>query len=163
METADDTTDPAFWCDAMLGGLARWLRAAGYDAAWEADIDDADLLRRALAEGRVLLTSDRELMRRGAIRSGRVRALLIPTGLGKVEQLRQVLQALGLGLRRPRCMACGGRLEAIPAESARPEVPPRTFAWCRAFYRCQRCAKVFWEGTHWRRIAAGLRSVVSPE
>lgn len=23
-----------FACDAMLGGLARWLRAAGYEASW---------------------------------------------------------------------------------------------------------------------------------
>ena len=23
--------DPSFFCDAMLGGLARWLRALGYD------------------------------------------------------------------------------------------------------------------------------------
>jgi len=29
-----------FFCDAMLGGLARWLRAAGYDAEYEYGIDD---------------------------------------------------------------------------------------------------------------------------
>src|SRR5206468_2540549 len=29
-----------FWCDAGLGGLARWLRAAGYEAAWQAGIAD---------------------------------------------------------------------------------------------------------------------------
>jgi|SRR6266850_6006382 len=25
---------PVFWCDSGLGGLARWLRAAGYDSLW---------------------------------------------------------------------------------------------------------------------------------
>jgi uncharacterized protein with PIN domain len=74
---------PAFWCDAMLGGLARWLRAAGYDAAWRAGIDDAELVRQALATGRILLTADTGLMRHGAIQSGRVRAVLIPPGMGK--------------------------------------------------------------------------------
>jgi hypothetical protein len=49
-------------------------------------------------------------------------------------------------------MACGGRLLAVPKESARPEAPPRTFAWCEEFFRCDRCAKLFWQGTHWRRI-----------
>jgi len=33
-----------FFCDAGLGGLARWLRAAGYEAEWEPGIDDSDLL-----------------------------------------------------------------------------------------------------------------------
>src|SRR5262245_37072912 len=26
---------PTFFCDAGLGGLARWLRAAGYEAIWQ--------------------------------------------------------------------------------------------------------------------------------
>src|SRR5215470_14075309 len=32
-----------FLCDAGLGGLARWLRATGYEARWRADIDDDEL------------------------------------------------------------------------------------------------------------------------
>ncbi|MHC4731276.1 MAG: Mut7-C RNAse domain-containing protein, partial [Planctomycetota bacterium] len=54
-----------FFCDDHLRRLARWLRAAGYDVAWQAAIDDDDLLARAGAEGRVVLTLDRALARRG--------------------------------------------------------------------------------------------------
>jgi uncharacterized protein len=150
---------PAFWCDAMLGGLARWLRAAGYDAAWIEGIDDAELVRRALASGRILLTCDVPLMQRGAIRSGRVRAVLVPPGLRKFEQLRHVLAALELARRDARCMACGGELVKVPRESARPEAPPRTFDWLQEFHRCDRCAKLFWRGTHWQRIDALLASL----
>lgn len=40
----------------MLWGLGRWLRAAGYDTATAArGLADGELLRRAGAEGRVLL------------------------------------------------------------------------------------------------------------
>jgi uncharacterized protein with PIN domain len=147
---------PAFWCDAMLGGLARWLRAAGYDAAWVEGIDDTDLVRRALATRRILLTCDTGLMKHGAIAGGRVRALLLPPGLSKLNQLRFVLKSLALGRRPTRCMACGGELMEIPKESARPEAPPRSFAWCDAFFRCRRCAKLFWRGTHWQRIEMAL-------
>lgn len=114
---------PAFWCDAMFGGLARWLRAAGYDAAWVEGIDDADLIRRVLAGGRILLTADTRLMEHGAVRSGRIRAILVPRDRDKVEQLRFVMRTLGVERREPRCMACGGRLAPIPKEAARPEVP----------------------------------------
>src|SRR5262249_44560677 len=37
---AASVADLRFYCDAGLGGLARWLRAAGYDAFWEPDISD---------------------------------------------------------------------------------------------------------------------------
>ena len=51
-----------FLCDVMLGGLAKWLRAAGYDAYYAregTDVSDGVLVRMAIEEGRVLLTSDR--------------------------------------------------------------------------------------------------------
>ena len=81
-------------CDAMLGGLARWLRAAGYDAEYEYGIDDAKLVRRAEAEGRILLSSDGGVFERNPVKSGRVRSLFVPRQLGKMEQLAFVLREL---------------------------------------------------------------------
>src|SRR5207245_5340490 len=118
-----------FACDAMLGGLARWLRAAGYDASWKADVDDWELIRLALREQRTLLTSDTGILRIGIVRDGEVSALFIPHGLGKQEQLAFVLRSIHLPLREPRCMACGGVLAGVPREQIRERVPPRTFAW----------------------------------
>ena len=47
-------------CDEMLKGIGRWLRAAGYDVAIVDDgVHDDDLLARACAENRLLLTCDR--------------------------------------------------------------------------------------------------------
>ncbi|MEW6747624.1 MAG: Mut7-C RNAse domain-containing protein [Planctomycetota bacterium] len=46
---------PAFACDAMLKGLARWLRAFGYDATWRYGIEDGELVAHSLEERRVLL------------------------------------------------------------------------------------------------------------
>jgi uncharacterized protein with PIN domain len=98
-----------FACDAMLGGLARWLRAAGYDAIWKPDISDWDLIRSARYEDRTLLTSDTGIFRRGVIRDVDVPALFVPHGLGILEQLTFVLQQLHLPLRESHCMAwlCG--------------------------------------------------------
>jgi hypothetical protein len=83
----------------------------------------------------------------------------VPRKRDTVGQLRFVMRSLGLERLEPRCMACGGRLRAIPKESARPEAPPRSFALCDEFFRCERCAKLFWRGTHWDRIAARLASL----
>ena len=67
METGPD---PRFLCDAMLGGLARWLRAAGYDASWNLAILDRDLLLLAEREGRLLLTSDTGIIKVTRVRDG---------------------------------------------------------------------------------------------
>ena len=75
---------PEFYCDAMLGGLARWLRAAGYDAAFEYGIDDSELLRRAQQTGAVLLSSDAPMFERNVIRGGTVRAVFVVSRYGKV-------------------------------------------------------------------------------
>jgi uncharacterized protein with PIN domain len=140
----------------MLGGLARWLRAAGYDTTWQADIADWDLVRLAQNDGRLLLTSDSGICRIGIVRDGEVPALLIPHGLGKLDQLVFVLRKLDLTIREPRCMACGGPLQEVDKEQVRDRVPPRTLGWLEDFYECSHCGQLFWRGTHWQQIVAKL-------
>jgi uncharacterized protein with PIN domain len=148
--------EPHFACDAMLGGLARWLRAAGYDAWWRADVGDWELVQTAHREGHFLLTSDGGIFRIGVVRDGDVPGLWIPPGFSKQAQLTYVLYWLNLRPRAPRCMACGGSLAEVPKEQIRDRVPPRSFGWLDRFYACDRCGRLFWQGTHWQRIAARL-------
>ena len=156
-----DAAGPRFLCDAMLGSLARWLRAAGCDAAWEADIDDWALIRRARDEGRTLLSCDTGIFRIGLIRDGDVPSLQVPNGLGTEEQLAFVMGRLKLVVRPPRCMACGGDLVEVPKEKMAGKVPPRSFARWDRFCECARCGRPFWQGTHWEDIAAVLRRLPS--
>jgi uncharacterized protein with PIN domain len=152
--------EPTFACDAMLGGLARWLRAAGYDASWTEGIDDWDLVRLARREGRVLLSSDTGIFKIGVVRDGDVPALFVPHGMGKQEQLAFVVKELRLQPLPPRCMACGGTLREVPPEHAQARVPERTFAWVKQFFECRRCGHLYWPGSHWQRIADTLRQAV---
>lgn len=152
--------DPRFFCDAMLGGLARWLRAAGYDAAYEYGIDDADLVRRAEAQGRILLSCDGPLFERIAIAAGRVRALRLPRGLSNVEALEFVARHLKLPRRESLCMACGGALAEVPRHEVMNEAPPLAYRNCDRFWRCAGCKRLFWHGTHWHKIEKRLAEVL---
>jgi hypothetical protein len=143
----------------MLGGLARWLRAAGYDAAFEYGIDDDALIARAARDGSTILSSDGPLFRRTVLADGTVPALYVPQQLGKLEALRFVMRELGLDLRRPRCMACGGRLVEVPKHEVMDEAPPLAYRNCERFWRCGRCGKLLWHGTHWQKITRRLRAV----
>ncbi len=58
------------------GPLVQWLRAAGHDVAWLAEVEpglpDQDVVGRAATQGRIVLTQDRdigELLFRGTVRA----------------------------------------------------------------------------------------------
>ncbi|MFP4434781.1 MAG: Mut7-C RNAse domain-containing protein [Phycisphaerae bacterium] len=158
------TTDgdpPRFFCDAMLGGLARWLRAVGYDAAFEHGIDDGELVQRSQRQGRVILSCDGGLFERSLLRDGTVPSLQVPRRLSKLQQLGFVVGRLGLTRRDARCMACGGELVELPKHAVADEAPPLAFRRCERFWRCERCGKLLWRGTHWHRIDRKLEEVFS--
>jgi uncharacterized protein with PIN domain len=148
---------PRLFCDVMLGGLARWLRAAGYDVSWRDYIADPELVRLAAAERRILLSSDTGIFKTGIVRDGEVPSLFVPHGLTVSEQLSFALRELKLPVREPRCMGCGGELREVTRESARGRVPERSWARHEQFWECGRCGRTFWRGTHWDRIAEQLR------
>ncbi len=153
--------EPTFICDAMLGGLARWLRAAGYWSCFDSQIRDAALVRRAFEEGHCLLTSDSGVMKHHAVAEGLVESVFVPIGLSPVEQLGHVLHQRGLALRQPRCMDCGGRLVRVPLQQVEESVPPKVQQACKRFYQCGDCGKVYWRGTHWQDIRRKLRIAAS--
>lgn len=138
--------------DGMLGRLARWLRILGYDTAFDSGADDWALMRRARAEGRLLLTRDHQLAaRRGVL------ALLIESE-DLEAQVRQVVAAVGPSPEGAftRCPVCNGRLIPLSREEARQRVPPHVHHTHREFRLCPACERVYWQGTHWDRMRETL-------
>jgi uncharacterized protein with PIN domain len=146
--------------DAMLGRLARWLRYLGYDTAYEAHIEDAALVRRALREGRILLTRDRHLLERWPLSD----ASLIE-GDRPLHQLRQIVDELGLAWRdrgRVRCTVCNERLVPAGPDEVMDRVPAYVYRTQKQFARCPGCGRVYWEGTHAERMRDALRRALAP-
>ncbi len=144
--------------DVMLGRLARWLRAFGYDTLYFREASDPRLLGIALREGRRLLTRDAGL-------AGRTRGagLLVRTE-DLDEQIREVMTACGIGARsgRRRCLECNGEVVPCSPGEARDRVPPYTLATQREFHACTGCARVFWRGSHAPGILRRLRAHLGP-
>lgn len=146
-----------FFCDAGLGGLARWLRAAGYSALWEAGIPDEVLLIKARENAATILTADSMLMERRLLRDRIIPAFWLPPTLSIPQQLQRVFREFELCVGSPRCMSCGGELARADKESLRDRIPPKTYCWLDEYFLCARCGKLFWHGTHWLRIVERLR------
>ncbi len=142
----------------MLGRLARWLRAVGLDATCDATSPDPALVHQAAAEGRVLLTRDRRLLADLRPR----RALLIEAD-EPLEQLRQVVGHFAL--RPPtelftRCLLCNATLRPATAEEEAALVPVAARDLSGPVRRCPSCGRVYWLGSHARRMRAALRRVL---
>jgi uncharacterized protein len=152
-----ETDPPRFFCDAGLGGLARWLRAAGYESFWNPALDDPELVSQVSASRGVLLTTDSLLMERRPCRDGLIAALWLPPVLGVDQQLAAVFREFELRLRVPRCMRCGGTFRRVDKASVWSRIPPRTRLWLDEYFLCEQCHQLFWHGTHWQRIVAELQ------
>lgn len=134
----------------MLAALARWLRAAGYDAALAPPAaPDRSLIHQARAEGRVLVSRDRTMV----AEARGVRAVLLPDG-GLDDQAAALGRLLDLDWRAApftRCMMDNTPLRPATAEeiAAMPESSRNRPGPFRA---CPRCGRLFWPGSHVRRM-----------
>jgi uncharacterized protein with PIN domain len=150
-----------FLCDAMLGGLAKWLRAAGHDTYYAregTDVSDGFLTLKALEEERVLLTSDGGFLERKPVRDGSVGFLRVPH-LPLEGQLRLVAERFALARGESRCMECNGELRVVAPGAVADRVPPGVRRAYEEFYLCGGCGRVFWHGSHWERISGRLGRV----
>jgi hypothetical protein len=148
-----ETRAPRFVCDVMLGRLARWLRALGCDTAYDHAADDAALLRHAARERRLLVTRDTRI-----VAPARVRLVLLHAN-DTPGQLRELLGALALGRhpgRSPRCLVCNTRLRRATAAQIEERAPDHVRAAQRDFRFCPGCARVYWPGTHRKKLEAAL-------
>jgi uncharacterized protein with PIN domain len=144
----------------MLGRLARWLRILGYDTSYQAHVEDAVLVRRALEEQRVILTRDRTLPE-----EFRVPALVLVEAERPEEQLRELVKRFRLdteGRLFTRCSRCNAGLESVARDQVAGRVPPRIFRDHDRFKRCPGCGRIYWEGSHTDRIRNAIQRVLAP-
>ncbi len=155
MKARPAAPQPNFLCDEMLGRLARYLRAAGFDTRLACDgAPDARILRLATAEDRLLLTLDRQILEHKAARA---RVIVLPAG-----NLEQHAGALGgrlgldwLAFSFTRCLL--DNVPLAPASSAqRAAVPPLSQSYGGEVKSCPECGRVYWPGSHFRRMHATL-------
>jgi uncharacterized protein with PIN domain len=161
-DTREVASVPRFLCDPSLGGLARWLWAAGYEAEVALEVPGHRLPDEALRRGQVLLTTEAETLDRRIVADGSLRLVWLPSALTMREQLRMLALDLGLRPREPRCMRCGGSLVKTEKEAVRARIPPRTALWKDEYFVCVACDGLFWQGTHWERIARTLAEALAP-
>ena len=139
-----------FVADVHLGSLARNLRLLGFDTTWERDLGDEEIVDLSCEERRIILTRDM-----GILKNGRVTHGYWLRNTDPARQLDEVVRALDLARDiepYTRCMECNGELQSADRSAVAHSVPLQVFLVYRDFKRCQRCHRVYWKGSHLRRL-----------
>lgn len=151
---------PRFVADAHLGGLARMLRMLGFDTLYDNHIHDDAIVALCEQDGRIVLTRDRELLKRRAVTHGCYVHALKPAA-----QLQEIVERLDLARSaRPfaLCLHCNVPLRPVDKASVVDRLPPRVQMHYDRFSLCDRCGRVYWEGSHWLHMRQILDGVLSP-
>jgi uncharacterized protein len=138
-----------FITDASLVRLAKWLRLLGYDTAVYLSTAGRQMLRKAEAEQRIVLTRRQDMLERQF--SGMV-FLTDQTSVG--GQLREVIKRFSLKITQQNmfriCLVCNEKLCPVSKEEVQDLVPPFVFQNFSEYNKCQLCGKIYWAGTHGR-------------
>lgn len=141
---------PRFCLDVHLGTLARRLRLLGLDTWYRNDTSDDELIEVAAADRRVLVTRDRGLLRRRAVRFG-----AYARGDRPDDQLADLLDRFAPPIAPwTRCLACNGPLQPVPKAGIAGQLKPGTRRTYHQFARCQACGQAYWRGAHAQRLDA---------
>jgi len=142
----------------MLGRLAKWLRLLGFDVLYYPDIEDGEVKKISREQDRTILTRDTRMLQcRGVrdavfIRSDHISEQLL--------EMKDMLALHGSG-REERCVACNGTLHAVSDRGEVQDlVPDYVYHNFRSFMRCNGCGKVYWEGSHYRRIRERISEIL---
>lgn len=123
----------------MLMRLGRWLRLLGRDAVLPAKKSDESLMIQAKDEGRTIITRDKMLFL-DANRRGLACHLIHSNKI--VEQIIEIADmGVALQIDPRRCTECNGILQETEF------LQGKALRW-----QCEDCGKIYWVGSHWRRM-----------
>ena len=146
-----------FAVDRSLGSLAKWLRILGFDALYEPAVSSGEFSRQ-IDEGRVLITRTRKLQK-GYMDSDPV--FIESNNL--LEQLKQVVGCLNIETADicpfSRCIHCNLVTGEIGKEDVYGMVPDYIWETQDKFNSCRRCGRIYWPGSHTRRIADRIAEI----
>lgn len=139
-----------FIADVMLGRLAKWMRLLGFDVHYDRTISDNEIIRISLEQERIILTRDTRLAERPLAANH----LFIENDNTK-EQLRQILTSFHIEkVPGPltRCSVCNTPLFPLAKQEVKDDVPHHVYQKNTIFLRCDRCGKIYWRGSHVKRM-----------
>jgi uncharacterized protein with PIN domain len=142
-----------FAVDGMLGALAKYLRALGYDTVLRGGSVE-EFIKQAADEDRIIVTRSKKITEQPGCR------VIAPPGESLRAQIRHLVENIPLHPSRERlftrCLLCNVPTVEVPPESVESEIPPKVKERRKKFRTCPDCRKIYWWGTHTERMISVL-------
>ena len=153
--------DMRFFVDAMLGNIAKKLRLLGYDSRYFSDIDDKDLISEAEKENRIIISKDKELVKR-AQKIG-IKSILV-TKNKEIDQFCEISDHVNLKNSKidgdnARCPKCNSLTVLVDKILIKEKIPHKVYEMNKKFWLCNTCGQVYWEGTHIKDLQKFVRKL----
>jgi uncharacterized protein with PIN domain len=149
--------NPKFILDVHLGKLARYLRMMGFDSLYRNDYKDDHIIEISLRDKRIILTRDKGILMNERVTHGYwLRSIYIR------EQVAEVLRRFDLFSQLnpfTRCTECNAEVAKVAKKEILDVLKPGTRKDYNEFFRCTGCGKVYWEGTHHKRMQKFIESL----
>lgn len=143
-----------FFCDFMLGKLAKYLRMLGFDTKYEKGADKIRMEFIAKTENRIIIT-------RNSYYKEKENCLFLETD-NPQEQLIIVLGRFNLYEKiklATRCLICNELVKRINKEEAKGKVPYYVYQTKDEFSYCPICQRIYWPGTHYENMKKFLEKI----
>jgi len=146
-----------FAVDRMLGTLAKWLRLLGYDTTFNKDFHIREFSENSIQEKRMIVT-----------KNSRLSEFISPDyyylvqGKRLSDQLREVIKEFNLDFESrlfTRCILCNAEVTNIDKVNVKGKVPEYIYESKNEFFICNRCDRIFWEGSHHKNVLKKLRNL----
>ncbi|BBG66670.1 hypothetical protein NNO_1967 [Hydrogenimonas sp.] len=137
-----------FVCDVHLARVAKYLRMLGFDTYYRNDISDDEIVARCRF-GRIGVTCDRRLHERAP---GSIVLLRCEDAVKQVKRISAIFDLARYARPFRRSLCCNRELLSIKKEECFGSIPKETYRWLNGFRQCPKCGKIYWQGTHAKRM-----------
>jgi uncharacterized protein with PIN domain len=137
--------------------VAKYLRILGYDTLYFSHIEDNDLIKLSNAQGRIILTRDRELSERKNANAFLLKPMKIK------EQLMTLFEHFELSREThsfSRCTVDNTPLKVIEKEKVIDLLPEGVKKHFEYFEQCPSCGRIYWHGDHYRNMMSLLNDII---
>ncbi len=145
---------PRFVADSMLGRLAKWLRAFGFDVFYDSALDDHAVIAEARRRAAIALTRDTHFPKPYDV------CVILIHSDHLNEQIEQLVREAPLditaGPTLSRCTVCSQMLRPATRDEVWDRIPPFIYLTQEQYAVCPGCSRVYWEGTHAPRMREQL-------
>ncbi len=154
IELRPEIKDYKFIVDANVAKMTKNLRMMGFDTYYDFDLSDKEIVALAEREKRIILSRDIGLLKRkNAIYGYFLRKTNIE------EQVTEVFTRYRLYDKvKPftLCLKCNQLIRKVSNKEAKQFIEENILNEYEDFFKCDKCNKFFWKGSHYDKMMVNV-------